>query len=135
GNPAPVRAAGSAVRVTSGVHQRTAIELGRDADVERDRLRRDDSRRPEGHSAVEGVVEGNGVGRDIVPGDIYLAVGTGGDGRADRVARTVRIVDPRGGEAEAAIARAGEPDSAARRPAARCVPGDIDAVAEGTAPI
>src|SRR5205814_9644405 len=43
--------------------------------------------------------------------------------------------EPNGGHPHDAMARPGEQEPATRTPAARRVPGDIDAVAEGTAPV
>ena len=89
---------GGAVGIASRVDQGAAVELGGNPDVERDLLGGDGRRRPPRHAAVERAVEDDGVCREVVPRDVDLAGGTRGDRRADRAARTIRVVDPGSGE-------------------------------------
>src|SRR5207237_3312215 len=121
---------GGSIRVAGRIHQRAAERLGRNPDVDMDSLEGDDGRSAPGRTAVERAVEDDRVLRDIVPGDVHLALRSGGHGRPDGMPLPARAVDASRGAGRPAVARGRHLDAAGARSADRRVPGDVHVVAE-----
>src|SRR5207248_1718338 len=96
-------AIGGAREVDVGLVARAAVELRRDADVERKLLRGDDALRIPRRAAVEGAAEGDRVRGVVVPRHIKLAVRTNERHRADGVAGSLRIICAGDGVRDAVI--------------------------------